>query len=333
MARRLRAAERNMLKITVVIGAGLIGVISGLLEARYPSATASGFYSIWQGGPGESGPPATVKLLPLRGDYLGLYYGAGSIKDTNRLIGTTPKVHLTYFDWTDDWTAAASTQQDLAAERIPLVNWEPFDVDFRDIVNGKADAMIGARAAAAAALPGQFFLDFAAEMNEEEGWGGHDPALYIATWRHIHDIFAQRGATNAVWVWAPNNTDSDGSPSALQYYPGSEYVDWVGIDGYNWGAAGFESDWETFDEVFGPMYDRLQALGKPIMIGETASAERGGRKSDWISDVLVQLQSRFANVRALVWFDVRKERDWRINSSGASLSAFRILAANPLFQQ
>jgi beta-mannanase len=53
------------------------------------------------------------------------------------------------------------------------------------------------------------------------------PAKYIAAWRHFHDIFVARGATNAVWAWCPNNTDDGGSGPAMDYYPGDEYVDRV----------------------------------------------------------------------------------------------------------
>ena len=276
---------------------------------------------------------SAAKLLPAQGAYLGMFYGSGSVADTNAAVGAVPKIRLTYFDWSDDWVAAATTRQDFAAGRIPMVNWEPFDVDFRSIVNGEYDKLIRDRASAAARLPGQFFLDFAAEMNEEEGWGGHDPAKYVSAWRHIHDIFVERGANNVVWVWAPNNTDSEDAPPALDYYPGADYVDWTGIDGYNWGTSDPDFDWESFGDVFGPMYRQLQTLGKPMMIGETASDEAGGSKSKWIADIVPQLQSRFTGIRALVWFDVDKERHWQVKSSSSSLQAFHNMAVNPYLRQ
>jgi mannan endo-1,4-beta-mannosidase len=67
-----------------------------------------------------------------------------------------------------------------------------------------------------------------------------DPAAFVAAWRHVHDLFVQNGATNVVWVWCPNATDVPNATSApwnhwTNYYPGDTYVDWVGIDGYNWG--------------------------------------------------------------------------------------------------
>jgi beta-mannanase len=29
----------------------------------------------------------------------------------------------------------------------------------------------------------------------------HSPEDYVAAWRHLHDLFAKRGADNVRWVW------------------------------------------------------------------------------------------------------------------------------------
>src|SRR5438105_15657730 len=59
------------------------------------------------------------------------------------------------------------------------------------------------------------------------------PASFVSAWRHVHDIFAARGATNAVWVWCPS-APGFASSTAQAYYPGDTYVDWACADGYNW---------------------------------------------------------------------------------------------------
>ena len=160
-----------------------------------------------------------------------------------------------------------------------MINWEPFDVDFDDIISGELDTTIRERADGAKALGERLFLDFAAEMNEEEGWGGHDPAKYVAAYRHIHDIFEARGATNVVWAWCPNVTDSPDAPPVMAYYPGDRYVDWTGVDGYNWGTSDPDFRWQSFGQLFSDIYAKLAAKGKPILIGEMASDEVGGSKS------------------------------------------------------
>lgn len=276
-------------------------------------------------------PSGAVALAPASGALLGHYYGAGTVAETDARIGRKPQIHLSYYGWTDHWALADATRQDIRDGRIPLVNWEPFDVDFRQIVAGKYDDLITAQADEAKALNTRFFLDFAAEMNEEEGWGDHDPALYVAAWRHIHDIFVRRGAANAMWVWCPNNVDTPGQPDAMRYYPGDSYVDWVGADGYNWGTSKEGFDWETFSDVFGPIYRKIATTGKPVMIGETASDEVGGDKAAWITQIVPTLKSQFPAIKAVVWFDVDKERHWPINSSTKSLSAYQALAKDPYF--
>ena len=247
---------------------------------------------------------------------------------TDAMIGRKPQIHLVYYAWTDDWTRGAKT--DLADGRIPLVNWEPDGIDFNDIVSGKLDATIKARATGAKALPGSFFLDFAAEMNGDEGWSGNNAPLYVSAYKHIHDLFTAAGATNVVWAWCPNVTDVDNSNKhTLDYYPGDAYVDWTGVDGYNWGTT--NGGWQTFQKVFARIYPILAAKGKPIIIGEMASAEAGGDKGAWIDAMIPTLKAQYPLFKALVWFDINKETDWRINSSAGALTAFSRMATDPYF--
>jgi hypothetical protein len=267
-------------------------------------------------------------LVPNQGVLLGLYYGAGSIEETNARIGRKPQVHLVFYSWRTDWSAGAKS--DLAVGRIPLVNWEPARIDFNKIVDGSLDDTIRARAQGAKALGKPFFLDFAAEMNGDEAWGGNNPRLYVAAYRHIHDVFVTEGATNVVWAWCPNVTDVEGGNSkTMDYYPGDTYVDWTGVDGYNWGKG--NGGWQSFEKVFARIYPLLAAKGKPILIGETASAEVGGNKAEWIDAIIPTLRTKYPMIKGLVWFDVNKERDWRINSSPTTLEAFARAAQDPYF--
>ncbi|MFI5735807.1 glycoside hydrolase family 26 protein [Kribbella sp. NPDC051587] len=276
-------------------------------------------------------PSSQSSLAPAHGALLGHYYGSGTIAETDARIGRKPAIHLTYYNWKDDWVTSDATRSDLADGRIPLINWEPFGVDFDDITAGKLDDTIKARADGVKTLKAKVMLDFAAEMNEEEGWGDHSPARYIAAYRHIHDLFTARGVTNVEWAWCPNNTDSDGAPTAMAYYPGDAYVDWTGIDGYNWGTSDPDFEWQTFEEVFAGLYDDLAKVGKPVIIGESASDETGGDKAAWIAGIVPTLQQRFPLIKAFVWFDIAKERQWQLTSSPAALQAYQNLAANPYF--
>jgi len=281
------------------------------------------------------GGPADDRLVPAQGALLGLYYGDGTIASTETRIGRKATVHLVYYAWADDWTAGART--DLSAGRIPLINWEPSAPKLTDIVGGVYDTMLHQRAQSARALGGRLFLDWGAEMNGDwSAWSGanygNSADTYVAAYRHIHDIFVGDGATNVVWAWCPNVTDEPSAAwnQAINYYPGDSYVDWMCVDGYNWGNTN-GGGWQSFQTVFANIYPKLAGKGKPIMIAEMASTELGGNKAQWIDGILPAMRSQFPLFRALVWFDVNKETDWRINSSTASQDAFKRMANDPDF--
>jgi beta-mannanase len=149
------------------------------------------------------------------------------------------------------------------------------------------------------------------------GVNGNTAAEYVAMWRHVHALFASEGATAVEWVWSPN-VSYPGSGPLLDTYPGDDVVDWIGIDGYNWGDDGAGHRWQSFAGVFGPTYRELAALpGKPMMIAETASVEAppgsARSKAGWIEAALGVEVRRFPRVRAVVWFDeVDGRSDFRL---------------------
>jgi beta-mannanase len=171
---------------------------------------------------------------------------------------------------------------------------------------------------------------------------GRDPAGYARAFRRIHRIFREQGADNVAFVWSPNwNSSPDVAWNRMErYYPGDAYVDWTCADGYNWGTSqtvatsGWTSRWQTFDELFADAYRRATALAptKPFMLGEFASAEAGGDKAAWIRDAAARMEAAYPQLRAAVWFNYNKETDWRVESSPASLAAFRAsFVSNPHF--
>ena len=124
-----------------------------------------------------------------------------------------------------------------------------------------------------------------------EGVNGNQPGEFVAAWRHVHDIFDRgRAPTNVTWVWCPN-VDPDSTCSDLaSLYPGDDYVDWTGLDGYNWGTNPAKPDrWRSFDRALQPTYNEIAdtiAPSKPMMIGEIGSTEYGGSKASWIKEAL-----------------------------------------------
>jgi len=230
---------------------------------------------------------------------------------------------------------------------IPFFSWAPGGVSGSDkqIAEGSEDSYIEKWALAAKNWGHPFFLRFAWEMNASWfRWGqGHHKEEeiskgvktgktiefdntaedYAQMWRHIYGIFAAVGVTNVTWVWCPN-IDISGTEYASMgpLYPGNEYVDWTCLDGYNW-----DSPWTSFNSLFTGSYSNITstiAPSKPMVIGETASTESGGSKSEWITSMFTSLASSYPKVHGLLWFDKINEGpgDWPIESSTTATTAF-----------
>lgn len=151
------------------------------------------------------------------------------------------------------------------------------------------------------------------------------PGDYIAAWRHVHDIFAQEGATNVSWVWCPDASN----PSAYaNLYPGDAYVDWTALDGYNWVPP--HPLWESFTKLFLISYNSIVKIApsKPFMIGEfnstVGSAANGSQKAAWFAKAAADIPQKFPNLKALILFDINanKEQDWRIENYPIVVQSF-----------
>ena len=228
---------------------------------------------------------------------------------------------------------------------VPMLTWDPWDssgpVDqprysLARIIDGSHDGHIRRWASQIAAWNKPLMLRFAHEMNGSwnswsEGVNGNRPGEFVRAWRHVHGLFEAAGASNVTWVWSPNVVYSN-SPPLAPYYPGDDYVDRVGMDGYNWGDhfAHWKA-WMSFEQIFGPTIAQAQALtSKPLLVAETASTEGGGNKAAWIADMFAAL-ARHPEITGVVWFNHHKETDWRIQSSAEAEAAFRLGAASARF--
>jgi hypothetical protein len=223
------------------------------------------------------------------------------------------------------------------AGAISLLTWEPYDYRagtvnqsrfaLRRIIDGDFDDHILRTARTIRDFDRPVLLRFAHEMNGDwypwsERVNGNRAGEYVAAYRHVHDLVTSAGAHNVTWVWSPN-VEYPGSLPLDGLYPGHAYVDVVAVDGYNFGTSQSWSSWQRPDQLFGPTLSRVRSLspGTPIIIGETGSSEVGGDKAGWITELFSWLDTQ-RDVRAVVWFHLDKETDWRIDSSAASAEAF-----------
>jgi beta-mannanase len=156
------------------------------------------------------------------------------------------------------------------------------------------------------------------------GVNGNAAGDYLAAWAHVRQIFRQENARNAQFVWSVN-VEYPGSTPIDQLFPGDAQVDWVAMDGYNWGTEREGSSWRSFNVTFGATYNTLTAMSsRQILITETASSEAGGDKAAWIRDGLglANLQTNFPRVTGVIWFNEKKSGNWPIQTSAAATQAF-----------
>jgi hypothetical protein len=231
----------------------------------------------------------------------------------------------------DEQFPNAGHRADRAAGRSSLICWDGRR-DLDAIASGRWDGLLLERARECRAFSAPLYVRWAAEFNGPWNPVYGQTSAFVRAWRHMVNLFRDAGATNVKWVFCPY-ASVDRTVKAQDwraYYPGDDHVDWVGMDGYNWGAARPWSRWQSFSEIFTPLYSDF-AGKKPVMICEVASAEAGGDKARWISDMATQLRGPFSGVRAFAWFDIDKETDWRVNSSPAALTAFKALVHEPRY--
>jgi hypothetical protein len=183
-------------------------------------------------------------------------------------------------------------------------------------------------------------------------------ADFIEAWRKIHSFFAAVGANEYVeWCWCPN-MQGPIMPEATNFdkwYPGDTYVDWLGLDAYNWGASRQNMGWYSPAQIFGPytgsdgkFSDNLNKLmacdttgSKGIIIAETgchtqaSEADLTGEKEQWFRDFRAYFKKapEAARVKGITYF--HNDADgalWEINKPPEALSPYQAMANDPAFQ-
>jgi hypothetical protein len=317
-----------------------------LTAARRPPE----MHSVPSPAPSAVRPPLAAKVAPPPSGHV--YWGAFEpraqrqaerLVQLDRTAGRRPAILMWFRDWSGlppFPTRAATLLAHFGI--VPMVTWEPWQhgphahrITLRDIARGRYDSYIRRFALQVRAYGGPLFFR---PMHEMDGdwypwsgtWPGNTPEQFVNAWRHMHRLFVRAGATNATWVWCVNqwSVPHTTGNTIERYWPGSRFVDWIGISGFNAGPVRPPFRWQSFDWVFRTRYDEVLRYGKPMMIAETGAPERGGDKAAWITDTFHTMLAAYPEIHAIVWYDQRDPHhpglgDWRIDSSPAALQAFR----------
>ena len=95
---------------------------------------------------------------------------------------------------------------------------------------------------------------------------GHTPENYRTAFRNVSGMF-KKYAPNAAVIWCPNHgwLGSERKDNYTGFYPGDEYVDWVGLDFYErgWTLPGMESKIWGGLFTYGLTHDSLDDMSTP----------------------------------------------------------------------
>ncbi len=214
-----------------------------------------------------------------------------------------------------------------------------------DILDGKYDKYFTEFASDIVQYKDEIHIKLLHEFNSNwYVWGGYKNGgikggskKVVRVWQYVVDIFTTQNANNIKWVWCPHEPSVDVSTEEwndiINYWPGDEYVDLLGIDGFNFfpenperSNPSFLSFGELFDETYKKM---LNISNKPISI-MTGSAEfkREGiidSKSKWIEDAFNSISTKYKNVNTMFWFNFKfnESANWRVDSSDITLDTFK----------
>lgn len=267
---------------------------------------------------------------PISGKYLGIFHpyqetGLSDIQEIN-FVENQQDVNFNIVSLYLAWNRQSieSFPYDLMADifeknAIPMITWEPWTAElatpesdpelregkksFKHIANGSYDEYIKNFIQILKSYDQPIFLRYAHEFdNPQYPWsaiGGNTPEEFIAAWKHVHKLIEAEGAHKIVMVWNPWKAHN-----MAGYYPGDDYVDWIGITLLNYDALNSDGQYHSFKDLYKPFSDELfWFTRKPVMLAEFGSLKIENRQEEWLLDAMNSINSEFNEIAAIVMFN------------------------------
>lgn len=217
-------------------------------------------------------PSNLAKFEPQRGLYIGAFteydsmIGPRNMKILNEMTDKQHAVYFTYHAYGQPFPHVWASQVKETGAAIQLA-FEPNKG--LDAVQDDAYLHEFAKKAKESGVP--IFLRYAAEMNGNWVKWHDDPKKYVEKFRLVSNVMKAE-APNVAMVWAPSSSGNQEEMNV--YYPGDEYVDWVGINLYS--VTIYNGDPKQPAQQDNPLdyidyvYNKYSSR-KPIMVAEYAA--------------------------------------------------------------
>ena len=226
--------------------------------------------------------------------------------------------------------------------------------NMQNIINGTFDDDLQIWALKAKEEKAPLLIDFAVEPNGDwfswsgvfnggattDDYGDPDypdgPERYRDAYRHIIDIFNAQGVTNVTWFFHFNLTSLPDEPwnRPKYYYPGDDYIDWIGFSAY--GAQEVTEEWAglEFSTQLQENYGDIMEIHsqRPVAVLEFGVTDHhpDGNKSKWLDDAFrTILDNPYLSFKAISpWHEDWENEDGsystiRLDSSAETLSTSR----------
>jgi len=263
-----------------------------------------------------------------------------AIRQFQKDFGKKPYLVMVFIDW-DKFIEDEIIADVYSSDCVLFVTWEPWyaagkkGINYDELLSGKWDKYIMDFANKLKGINRTVLLRFAHEMNGDwYPWSASKigSRKYTAVYKHTKNIFDKLSADNVKWVFSVNWEDVPNGNSYMKPYPGNKYVDFIGIDGYNWGNSKSWSRWMSFKDIFNKRCEEAAAhFKKPIIINEFSSTSSGGNKARWIREAMAEIKT-MKKVRGFVLFNVNKETDWSFSIEKNSGKELRLQLKNNYFK-
>lgn len=179
------------------------------------------------------------------------------------------------------------------------------------IFAGQFDQNITDICGAFAQMKSPVTLRWAHEMDETNGqfiWSNWRPADYVAAYRRVADV-CRRAFPEVVLMWSPV-----GNESLVNYYPGENYVDLVGLSVF--GLQAYDklqtgAD-RSFTDILGPRYALAERFGKPVVVAELGYSGDADYVAAWEAEVR-KARPEYPNLVGVVYFDQKEVYPWPDN--------------------
>lgn len=202
-----------------------------------------------------------------------------------------------------------------------LVTVEPWswDQDFRltsgelqsKVLDGSYDRNMHEISRLIGQMKSAVIVRWAQEMEDRESrfsWAGWRPDAYITAYRRMMDI-VKKEAPNAQLMWSPK-----GVPGLKDYFPGNDYVDYVGLSVF--GLEAFDKIAHgaprTFKDNLDQGYGLVEEFSKPVWVAELGYEGGDTYLTTWMDDV-TRDREEYPLLEEVVYFNDREVHPWPYN--------------------